>query len=167
MKLVYLFLSMFLSFSCLSQTIGRHLGLSLSERFTPFKEYGIVGCNSDLGISGEKMDSLKQEVKKLEERLATLPQKPVDLNSVSFILLYVTDYHVTIEASVEIIEEFCVSDVEAGKEFSLLDSGEAAFDQMQLIGDDYLVVTSYYHYLGNCEKFAAMKKYYVCKDCRK
>lgn len=164
MKTVCFFLVLlFFSTHCFSQNTENPF--SEMRELSPFKENGsVVGCLRDWMMSRERMDSLKQEVKLLEEQLVSLPKEPFGLGSDSYMQLYTSEYEVRIESSGEISEWFCVSDDEAGKRFNILDSGEAAFDQMQIFGGNYLVVASKYHYLGNCRIFTTVKKYYVRKD---
>lgn len=154
---------LFFSTHCFSQNTEDPF--SEMRELSPFKENGsVVGCPRDWMMPRERMDSLKQEVKLLEEELVSLPKEPFGMGSYSYIQLYTSEYEVRIESSGEISEWFCISGDEAGKRFNILDSGEAGFDQIQVAGGKYLVVISMGSYLGNCRIFTTVKKYYKRKN---
>ncbi len=130
----------------------------------PFKKDGsMVDCPRDWMMPRERMDSLKKEVKRLEDKLVSLSETPVNLASETFIKLFEYEYEFRIEAWGEVTESFCASDDEAGKVFRISDSGEATFDQMKVYDGKYLVVTSKYYYLGNCQKWDTSREYYIRK----
>lgn len=162
MKTVYFFLSLFFSTHCFSQSTEDPV--SEMRRLSPFKENGrIVGCPRDWMMPRERMDSLKQEVKRLEAQFETSPDTPVDLNSASFIKLFESEYEVKIEAWGQVNELFCVSDSERGSLLTKVQGSPLTLEPVKCYGN-YLVIKRESYYLGNCQKLTTVKEYYIRKD---
>ena len=111
----------------------------------------------------ERMDSLKQEVKRLEAQFETSPDTPVDLNSASFIKLFESEYEVKIEAWGQVNELFCVSDSERGSLLTKVQGSPLTLEPVKCYGN-YLVIKRESYYLGNCQKLTTVKEYYIRKD---
>jgi hypothetical protein len=159
MKSFYVFVTFVLSTYCFSQ--DSQGSIELMRNLTPFKDTGIVVCRRDWMMTQERMNLLKQQVKIVEDQLASLSKEPFGMGSTQYVQLFSTEYEVRIEFDGQINEHFCVSDSNVGKVFSLSTSGEASFDEMEVYGGKYLVISSEDYYLGNCQKLTTVKEYYI------
>lgn len=162
MKPVCFLLILFFSTHCFSQNTDDPF--SEMRELSPFKENGsVVGCPRDWMMPRERMDSLKQEVKRLEAQFATLPDTPVDLTSASFVKLFESEYEVRIEAWGQVDELFCVSDSERGNLLTKVYGSPMTLEPVRCYGN-YLVIKRESYYLGNCQKLTTVKEYYIRKD---
>lgn len=148
--------------------------VSQSHHESPFKyetlfteDTATFYCGRSWIMNEERMDSLVQNIRLLEDSLTQLDFiEDADTNT-KYVKLFDAEFTYRVEAWGEVSKQLCVTDTNAGEMLSdsiTLNGTTVHGQQLKLYNDIFLVISREYYYLGNCRFWTTWTTYCIRED---